>query len=65
MIAPCKGCEERTVYCHTTCEKYKEFRIFREMALAEKYKYIEGQYTSQSAKSRLRKKLNERKRGRK
>ena len=19
---PCRGCGERTVYCHTTCEKY-------------------------------------------
>lgn len=65
MIAPCKGCEERTIYCHTTCEKYKEFREFREQVLADKYKYIEGKYTSRSAMAKERKKLNERKRGRK
>ena len=24
--APCKGCEDRVLYCHATCEKYLEYR---------------------------------------
>lgn len=24
--APCKGCSERHVGCHSTCEKYQAFR---------------------------------------
>lgn len=24
-IAPCKGCERRTMECHTVCERYIEF----------------------------------------
>lgn len=24
--APCKGCEERQVGCHSTCEKYAEYK---------------------------------------
>lgn len=23
---PCKGCEERQIGCHSTCERYKAFR---------------------------------------
>jgi hypothetical protein len=28
MIAPCKGCEERHQACHSTCEKYKEWKVW-------------------------------------
>lgn len=31
--APCKGCEERQVGCHTDCARYTEFR-----KKADKYK---------------------------
>lgn len=24
-IAPCKGCENRDITCHTTCEIYKDY----------------------------------------
>ena len=24
--SPCQGCEERAVGCHTTCERYAEYR---------------------------------------
>ncbi len=30
MVAPCKDCTERTVSCHATCEKYKEFQQWNE-----------------------------------
>lgn len=26
--APCKGCTERVVGCHSNCEKYKEFKDY-------------------------------------
>lgn len=26
MINPCSGCEDREVLCHSTCDKYKEYR---------------------------------------
>lgn len=29
MKAPCYKCEDRTVTCHTTCEKYIAFKNFR------------------------------------
>ena len=25
MIAPCKGCEDRVVGCHATCDRYKAY----------------------------------------
>lgn len=24
--SPCGGCEDRELYCHSSCERYKEFR---------------------------------------
>ena len=27
MKVPCKGCEDRTIRCHSYCERYKEFKI--------------------------------------
>jgi hypothetical protein len=26
ISAPCKNCEDRSVFCHTFCERYKAFR---------------------------------------
>ena len=26
MIAPCRNCEDRDAFCHSTCKRYKEFR---------------------------------------
>lgn len=26
-IAPCKGCENRDMACHTTCEIYKDYEL--------------------------------------
>lgn len=25
MTCECKGCTERTIYCHTSCEKYAKY----------------------------------------
>lgn len=30
MLAPCYKCEDRSVRCHSTCEKYKAFAKERE-----------------------------------
>ena len=29
--SPCYWCEERTIYCHTNCEKYIEFQKINQM----------------------------------
>ena len=29
--APCQGCTDRALGCHSTCEKYKEFRAKQEV----------------------------------
>ena len=44
MTPPCYGCKppERTSTCHTTCEKYKEFRIALDKENAERKKKIEA-----------------------
>ena len=26
MLSPCKNCEDRSVFCHTSCDKYKAYR---------------------------------------
>lgn len=26
MKAPCLNCKDRTIYCHSSCNKYKKFR---------------------------------------
>ena len=26
MVAPCKGCEERQIGCHSSCEKYLDYK---------------------------------------
>lgn len=25
-ITPCKGCEDRKLYCHSSCERYAKFK---------------------------------------
>lgn len=29
---PCKGCNERVLYCHSNCEKYKLFKERKQCA---------------------------------
>ncbi len=29
MICPCKDCEKRTITCHSNCEPYLEYVIWR------------------------------------
>lgn len=30
LIAPCKDCEERQIGCHSTCEKYLQYRALKD-----------------------------------
>lgn len=38
MQAPCKDCPDRHYLCHSTCEKYREFRKHRDFILEQKRK---------------------------
>lgn len=38
MLAPCYKCEDRSVRCHSTCEKYKAFAQEREKIREQKAK---------------------------
>ena len=58
--APCKHCEERHTFCHTTCEKYEQWRKLNTLSKEEKAKRrgIDEAITfriSQMYKSRKRK----------
>lgn len=35
ISAPCKGCTDRCVGCHSSCEKYKEFQQAHEKEKGE------------------------------
>lgn len=26
ILAPCKGCSDRVLHCHSTCTKYKQYK---------------------------------------
>lgn len=39
-LSPCKDCEDRVLYCHSTCEKYAEFKKERK-AICEAMKKSE------------------------
>ena len=35
-FSPCRDCQERTLHCHSTCEKYGIYAIKRRQYLDEK-----------------------------
>ena len=37
MKPPCKGCEDRAVGCHGSCERYKQYKAELAAAKAELY----------------------------
>ena len=41
MTAPCKDCQDRELRCHSTCDRYKEFRSKRDEFINAKYKQKE------------------------
>ena len=43
MIPPCKDCPDRQIGCHSTCEKYIEFK--KENDKLRKERFIQNQIT--------------------
>ena len=39
--APCYNCEERCIGCHSICERYAEFRAYKEAVNAEHAKAVD------------------------
>ena len=61
--APCKGCPDRVVNCHSTCTKYQEFRKQQDAeneaqrkSLCEHFVIHKGSWTGDSGFRRGRKK---------
>lgn len=57
-IAPCKGCTERTEYCHGTCERYQKWKDERQAIVdnvkEDYYKNVEGDNFMKNKRSRFR-----------
>ncbi len=45
---PCKGCSDRVVGCHSTCEKYAEFVKENNKRLHEQKKIAKEEYRARS-----------------
>lgn len=39
--SPCFGCGDRVLGCHSSCEKYQDFRRQADAAIREKMKWID------------------------
>ena len=52
MKAPCKDCSERSVMCHSECEKYLAFKEFRKKVSADKITQNTIYYAMQELKGR-------------
>ena len=55
MNAPCKGCEERELGCHSKCERYIAFHEFREDIRRKKEaERLLGKYKREQVSNRIR-----------
>lgn len=43
-IAPCKDCKDRKLGCHSTCQKYNDFRQAKDNIIAKKRIEYENSY---------------------
>ena len=43
MVAPCQGCERRTVHpnCHATCQEYLAYNLERQQIRAKHHQVVE------------------------
>lgn len=41
MIAPCMNCDDRHAACHGDCERYAEYKAYRESIKEKKRKEVE------------------------
>lgn len=44
MNVPCKDCADRKINCHSTCEKYKEFRAYKDSLNKEAHERSQNYY---------------------
>lgn len=65
VTAPCKGCTDRSVTCHSSCERYKQYKQELENAKTEERKEAELYDLTMALTSNLRKKKYDKIRGRK
>ena len=52
MKAPCKDCPERSVTCHSECEKYLAFKEYRQKVTADRATQNTIFYAMQELKGR-------------
>lgn len=57
---PCKGCEDRQLHCHSSCERYKEYRAILDDNKNEKQAEREVNSFIYDTKSQIRKRYNKR-----
>lgn len=62
MSLRCKGCTDRYINCHSTCEDYQEFKREREELRKEKYKKHRLGLSEQDMRMNKNKGKNSRKR---
>ena len=62
IVAPCKGCEERKVGCHGSCERYAEFVRLNELRKKGKMEVLETEYALYRARERIKEKYRKSKR---
>lgn len=68
VAAPCKGCPDHKLGCHSGCERYAEYRAYREEIIKrrkEAQKDRENGFTSGGAKVVADRAQYEKQRGRK
>ena len=50
--SPCFGCENRHISCHSECEKYVQYRKYREKSYEERRKMVEFEESFNSVRSK-------------
>lgn len=44
LFAPCKGCEQREIGCHSSCGRYREYRQAMDEYNEQKYQQKEARF---------------------
>lgn len=60
MKCPCKGCNDRTITCHSVCRPYQEYKADRERIIAERTREVQGKPLSHDLEMKYRRKLKQR-----
>lgn len=60
MNVPCKGCADRQVGCHGSCEKYQHYHKSRAESLEKRFEYMEStNYWSKKTERLMRRRMKE------